>query len=80
MSENKRQGEYLGLRDRKFTRRWRQLHNEGLHNLHLSPNIISHHINADEMGWAYSMNGEERHMTIGLNYGPLNAARKIRSY
>jgi hypothetical protein len=36
---------------------WRKLHNEELHNLYSSPNIISDQINEDEMGVVCSTHG-----------------------
>jgi hypothetical protein len=40
---------------------WRKLHNEELHNLHSSPNIIKNdQVKKDEMGRACSTNGTKR--------------------
>jgi hypothetical protein len=42
-----------------MTGNWRKLHNEELHNLYSSPNIIIQ-VKEDEMGRACSTNGEKR--------------------
>jgi hypothetical protein len=44
---------------------WRKLHNEELHNLCSSPNIIIMINNEDEMCRAYGTNGRGREMHIG---------------
>jgi hypothetical protein len=49
-------GIFWSKRD-KITEEWRRLHNEELHDLYSSPNIVQ--VN-NEMGVACSTNGEER--------------------
>jgi len=46
----------------KVTRGWKRLHNEELHNLFPSPNIIRM-MKMDEMGRAYSTHGKDEKFT-----------------
>jgi NAD(P)H-nitrite reductase large subunit len=46
-----------GLKRDEVTRGWRKLHNEELHNVYSSPNIIR--MIKSRMGRTYSTNGEE---------------------
>jgi hypothetical protein len=50
----------FGPKRDEVTGDWRKLHNEGLHNLYSSPNIITYNdqVKEDEMGRACSTNGE----------------------
>jgi len=41
MYENRALRRIFGLKREEFAGRWRRLHYEELHNLHVSPNIIS---------------------------------------
>jgi hypothetical protein len=40
VSDNRVLGRIFGLKREEVARGWRRLHNEELHNLHVSPNII----------------------------------------
>jgi hypothetical protein len=44
------------------TGRWRQLHNEELHNLYSSLSIIEYQVKGDEMAGACSTNGGQEEM------------------
>jgi hypothetical protein len=44
-------GEYLGLKRKKVTGGWYNLHNEDLHNFYSSSNIVTM-IRSRRMGWA----------------------------
>jgi hypothetical protein len=48
----------FGPNRKEVTGAWRKLHNEELHNLYSSPNIIDQ-VKEDEMGRACSTNGEK---------------------
>jgi hypothetical protein len=47
----------FGLTRKEVAGGWRKLHNKELHNLYISPNIISDKIKGDQMGEACSMHG-----------------------
>jgi NAD(P)H-nitrite reductase large subunit len=51
----------FGLKGDKLTGVWRRLHNEGLHYLYSSPNIIKT-IKSSAMGRTYSTNGEKKNV------------------
>jgi hypothetical protein len=55
--ENRMFKRIFGPNGDEVTGGWRKLHNEELHSLYSSPNIISDQIKEDEMGWACSTHG-----------------------
>jgi hypothetical protein len=57
--ENRVLRKTFGPKRNKVTGDWRKLHNEELHNLYSSPNIIRMIVKEDEMGRACSTNGGE---------------------
>jgi hypothetical protein len=77
--ENRALRRILGPKRDKVTGEWRKLHNEELHNLYSSPDIIRQ-VNSRRMRWAghVARMGEERKVLVGKPEGkrPLGRPRR----
>jgi predicted RNA-binding protein YlqC (UPF0109 family) len=58
--ENRVLRRIFGPKGDEVTGGWRKLHDEELHNLYSSPNIMNFQVKEDEMGRVCSKNGEKR--------------------
>jgi hypothetical protein len=60
--ENRLLRRIFGPKRNEMTGGWRELHNEELHDLYFSPNIIRYQAEEDEVGAACAASGKKRNL------------------